>query len=238
MIAAHYSSIVVLTGAGISAESGLRTFRDNNGLWENHRVDDVATPEGFAQDPALVHRFYNQRRAQLREVRPNRAHSALGQFEQCFKGEFLIVTQNVDNLHELGGSRNIVHMHGELLKIRCNRCADIIVWEKDVTTHSQCPQCRETNCLRPHIVWFGEIPMRMEEIELALSNCDLFVSIGTSGNVYPAAGFVRLARAIGAHCVELNLEASNGASAFNEHIYGQASQIVPAFFQCECEYEQ
>ena len=229
--AREFTSIVVLTGAGISAESGLRTFRDNNGLWEDHRVEDVATPEGFARDPALVHKFYNMRRSQLLAgATANRAHLALANFEKKFSGQFLLVTQNVDNLHEQAGSQNLLHMHGELLKVRCENCSKVFTWEDDLSTATSCPACKGVECLRPNIVWFGEIPMGMNTIEDALTNCDLFVSIGTSGNVYPAAGFVQLARAVGAHCVELNLEASSGASLFHEQHYGSATETVPSFF--------
>ncbi len=231
MKAKDYSSIVVLTGAGVSAESGLKTFRDSGGLWEGHRVEDVATPEAFERNPALVHEFYNMRRKQLLEsATANAAHEALGHFEKHFTGAFNLVTQNVDNLHEQGGSRNIIHMHGELLKIRCNACERVQEWEIETDENSICPLCQNKGSLRPHIVWFGEIPLQMERIEQVLLSCDLFVSIGTSGNVYPAAGFVQLARSVGAHCVELNLEASQGALLFNEQIYGPATKVVSEFF--------
>ncbi len=224
MKAKEFSSIVVLTGAGISAESGFKTFRDNNGLWEDHRVEDVATPEAFQRNPELVHRFYNLRRKQLCEsANPNAAHIALGEFEKKYKGDYLLVTQNVDNLHELGGSQSLIHMHGELFKARCLKCSEIMKWTKDMSVDTPCPSCQNTHCLRPHIVWFGEIPLEMECIEQALLACDLFVSIGTSGNVYPAAGFVQLARSINAHCVELNLEASEGRFHFNEFHCGPAT---------------
>lgn len=231
MPASDYSSVVVLTGAGISAESGVKTFRDNNGLWENERIEDVATPEAFWRNPERVHRFYNARRVQLNKgLAPNAAHRALAEFEEAFSGRFTLVTQNVDNLHEKAGSQNLLHMHGELLKVRCQQCQGIFTWHDDLNTKSVCSRCNEPELLRPHVVWFGEMPLHMEEIEEALSECDLFVSIGTSGNVYPAAGFVQMARAYGARTAELNLEPSNGYSLFAESHYGPASEVVPAFF--------
>jgi NAD-dependent deacetylase len=227
----RYQSIVVLTGAGVSAESGIKTFRDNNGLWENHRVEDVCTPEAFARKPELVQQFYNARRRQLvAEAKPNPAHLALAEFEQRFKGEFTLVTQNVDDLHERAGSLKLLHMHGELLKARCNQTHKMTPWNTDITASTPCPCCGETGRLRPHIVWFGEIPLYMDEIESALSRCDLFVSIGTSGQVYPAAGFVQMASKYGAHTVELNLEPSAGRTLFAEHHYGPASHAVAAYF--------
>jgi NAD-dependent deacetylase len=227
----QYHSIVVLTGAGISAESGIKTFRDSNGLWENHRIEDVCTPEGFMRNPALVQKFYNARRRQLvQEAHPNPAHVALADFEKVFPGNFTLVTQNVDNLHERAGSRNPLHMHGELLKARCAISGTIFPWSEDIETTSVCPCCNQAGALRPHIVWFGEIPLQMEEIETALAQCDLFVAIGTSGQVYPAAGFVQLAEAYGAHTVELNLEPSLGRNLFTKGYYGPASVTVPQFF--------
>lgn len=227
----RYQSIVVLTGAGVSAESGIKTFRDNNGLWENHRVEDVCTPEAFLRNPALVQEFYNARRRQLvSEAQPNPAHIALADFERNFVGDFTLVTQNVDDLHERAGSRNLIHMHGELLKARCAKTGRVLPWTDDIGATTRCPCCNQPGLLRPHIVWFGEIPLDMEKIETALAQCDLFVAIGTSGQVYPAAGFVQLATAYGAHTVELNLEPSQGRNLFNEHHYGPASQTVRRFF--------
>lgn len=221
------ASIVILTGAGISAESGLRTFRDANGLWENHRVEDVATPEAFHRNPALVHRFYNERRRSLPEVRPNAAHAALARLEQAWAGEILLVTQNVDDLHDRAGSRKLVHMHGELLKGRCLACRAVLDWPGDMDPDSRCPVCRRGQ-VRPHIVWFGEVPLEMDRIFGALARCDLFAAIGTSGHVYPAAGFVE---AVGpdARTVELNLEPSRVVDAFREHRVGLATELVPAF---------
>ncbi len=221
--------IVILTGAGISAESGVPTFRASDGLWCGHPVDKVATPEGFAADPALVQDFYNQRRRQLAEVAPNAAHHALARLAAEWDGEFLLVTQNVDDLHDraheaLGPKPGfgLIHMHGELLKARHVKTGAVQDWSEDIAVDSP---------LRPHIVWFGEMPFDMERIENALYDCDLFVSIGTSGNVYPAAGFVAAARRAGAHTVELNLEPSLGQSYFAEQHYGPATEVVPAFVE-------
>lgn len=225
--------IVVLTGAGISAESGLQTFRAQDGLWENHRIEDVATPEAFARNPALVQRFYNERRRTLRhaQVQPNAAHHALAQLEAAFAGGVLVVTQNVDDLHERAGTRALIHMHGELNQARCLACGAVAPWRDDITPESACPDCGQLGRLRPHIVWFGEMPLEMERIYAALAGCRLFLSIGTSGNVYPAAGFVQEANWAGARTVELNLEPSLGRSQFAEHRYGPASEVVPAFVE-------
>ncbi|TDR16323.1 Sir2 family NAD+-dependent deacetylase [Marinicella litoralis] len=225
-----YKKTVVLTGAGVSAESGLSTFRDNNGLWDNHRVEDVATPEAFDRNPELVHQFYNQRRAALSTVVPNTAHMALAKVENRSES-FLLVTQNVDDLHHRAGSENLLHMHGELLKKRCVQCHEISSQQSDLTLESICGHCERVGTLRPHIVWFGEMPLYMDEIMLALMQCDLFVSIGTSGTVYPAAGFVEIANQSGAHTVELNLEPSDQNSQFQQSIHGPASQVVPKFFE-------
>lgn len=223
--------VVVLTGAGISAESGIRTFRAADGLWEEHRVEDVATPEGFQRNPRLVQEFYNQRRRQLQqpEIVPNAAHRALAELEEALGDNFLLVTQNIDNLHERAGSRRVTHMHGELLKVRCVRSGQVIDWQGDVTADDRCHCCQFPAPLRPHIVWFGEMPLEMERIYDALARADLFVAVGTSGHVYPAAGFVHEASAHGARTVELNLEPSQVQSQFDEKIYGPASQVVPAF---------
>ncbi len=224
-------SVVVLTGAGVSAESGIDTFRDLGGLWENHRIEDVATPEGFARDPDLVHSFYNLRRRRLLsgEVQPNAAHHALARLEREIAGEFLLVTQNIDDLHERAGSRNLVHMHGELLKARCAACEVVGTASGDVTRIDVCSRCGQTGTMRPHVVWFGEMPMEMDRIIERLARCDLFVSIGTSGQVYPAAGFVDLARRAGARAVELNLDPTDVSDAFEESIHGPATETVPPF---------
>ena len=222
--------VVVLTGAGVSAESGIRTFRASDGLWEEHRIEDVATPEGFAEDPNLVHRFYSERRMQLDAVAPNRAHLALAEAARQPELELYLITQNVDDLHERAGQPATVHMHGELRKMRCLVTGQVEAFAGVSTRVSVCKCCATAGRLRPHIVWFGEMPLFMEEIHRALSRADVFVSIGTSGNVYPAAGFVRLARQAGAHTVELNLEPSEGARIFDETHYGRATEIVPGYF--------
>jgi len=221
------AAIVILTGAGISAESGLRTFRDADGLWENHRVEEVATPEAFRRDPALVHRFYNERRRGLAAVQPNAAHLALARLERAWTGPFLLVTQNVDDLHDRAGSSKLLHMHGELLKARCLGCGAVHDWPGDMDEASRCPACH-AGPVRPHIVWFGEMPLDMDRIYDAVERCDLFVAIGTSGHVYPAAGLVQ-ATPPGARTVELNLEPSRVASAFQEARTGRATDLVPAF---------
>lgn len=234
------ASIAILTGAGISAESGLNTFRGADGLWEGHRVEDVATPEAFARDPAFVHQFYNERRRGLLDakVRPNPAHLALAELEENWAGAVLVVTQNIDDLHDRAGSKNLIHMHGELLKMFCAGCArggggteftrkyEI---RGDIGHEDFCGACGQEGGMRPDIVWFGEMPYQMDKIFEALADCDLFVSIGTSGNVYPAAGFSMQAKGHGALAVELNLEPSSGASNFDEGLYGPASEIVPGF---------
>ena len=219
-------NIVVLTGAGISAESGIDTFRDAGGLWENHSIYDVATPEGFARDPDLVLRFYDERRAKLASVEPNPAHVALARLEREFAGELLLVTQNVDDLHERGGSMRVVHMHGELKSALCTSCETRSPWETTMRDRPPCPVCQAPT-LRPDVVWFGEMPYQMSRIEAALAQCDLFVSIGTSGAVYPAAGFVNGAKASGARTLELNLEPSEGTAIFHEARQGPAGQLVP-----------
>lgn len=224
--------IVILTGAGISKESGLDTFRDADGIWSKVRLEDVATPEAFARDPDRVHAFYNMRRAlnRTRTIAPNPAHAALAELEAHFPGEVLIITQNVDTLHEQAGSKNLLHMHGLHSKARCNFCAHVVDWTGDMSTNDVCAACGKAGGMRPHVVWFGEMPLEMERIGRALAQCDLFISIGTSGNVYPAAGFVAAIRRNGtAHTVELNLEPSAGASQFEESHYGPASRIVPAY---------
>ncbi|KAB0856174.1 NAD-dependent protein deacylase [Cronobacter sakazakii] len=225
--------VVVLTGAGISAESGIRTFRAADGLWEDHRVEDVATPEGFARNPQLVQEFYNARRRQLQqpEIKPNAAHLALARLEEALGDRFLLVTQNIDNLHERAGSKNVVHMHGELLKVRCSQSGQVLEWTGDVTPGDKCHCCQFPAPLRPHVVWFGEMPLGMDSIYEALARADVFIAIGTSGHVYPAAGFVHEAKLQGAHTVELNLEPSQVGSEFEEKHYGLASQVVPEYVE-------
>ncbi|WP_294122418.1 NAD-dependent deacylase [Sphingomonas sp.] len=223
------NNIVILTGAGISAESGLATFRGPDGLWEGHRVEDVATPEAFDRDPALVQQFYDARRARLGEVDPNAAHEALARLDAEWPGELLIVTQNVDDLHERAGARRLLHMHGELASGWCLACGARFAWTGAMAdgTSNQCPRCGLFGQVRPDIVWFGEMPYEMERIDEALQRCDLFVSIGTSGAVYPAAGFVQTARYCGARTMEINLEPSQGSIFFDERRYGPAGIEVP-----------
>jgi len=223
--------IVILTGAGISQESGIATFRDSGGLWEKVRIEDVATPRAFRQNPRMVYEFYNARRKQLLDpdIVPNPAHFALARLEEKSTAPILIVTQNVDNLHERAGSQNLLHMHGELLKSRCTACDTVRQWEQDLDATDACPDCGRDGHLRPHIVWFEEMPLYLNEIYEALSRCRTFVSIGTSGNVYPAAGFAREARSRGAHVVELNMEPTRGADVFHDGRYGPASKVVPAW---------
>ncbi len=217
-----------LTGAGISAESGIATFRGPGGLWEGHRVEDVCTPEALAADPALVHRFYDLRRAALAEVAPNAAHTALARLDRAWTGELLIVTQNVDDLHERAGATRLLHMHGELRSALCAVCGIREDWDGALPPDTECPNCGEP-ALRPDIVFFGEMPYHMDRIEAALAACDLFVSIGTSGAVYPAAGFVQMADAYGADTLELNLERSAGSGFFAETRLGPAGELVPAW---------
>lgn len=221
--------IVILTGAGMSAESGLATFRASDGLWENHRPEDVATPEAFAADPNLVHRFYNARRAKLLDgvVAPNAAHIALARLEHEFDGDLLLVTQNIDDLHERAGSTRVLHMHGELMRSRCVVCSAVSEFRGDVDRTTRCPVCGSDGGMRPHVVWFGEVPFGMDEIFGALERCDVFAAIGTSGNVYPAAGFVQVARQTGAHTVEINLEPSWVNTDFRETRLGLAGETVP-----------
>ena len=220
--------IVFLTGAGISAESGIKTFRDSNGLWEDHDILEVASPSGFDRNPELVHKFYNLRRAQLLsdEVHPNKAHNALARLEKEFDGKVTIITQNVDNLHEASGSENIIHMHGELIKMRCKETAKIYLKKGDIRHEDKCPCCFKIGNLRPHIVWFGEYPMHIDQIEKELESCDLFISIGTSGQVYPAAMFVNLVKLNGTYTIEANIEETNVSENFDEHLVGPATEIV------------
>ena len=219
-------NIVILTGAGISAESGIDTFRDAGGLWEQHRVEDVATPEGFARDPDLVLRFYDMRREAIQTKQPNPAHEALARLDRDWDGELLIVTQNVDDLHERAGAGRVLHMHGTHLNAWCTACDAQTPWTGPMIDRPACPECGARS-LRPDVVWFGEMPYEMDRIHTALRQADLFVSIGTSGAVYPAAGFVQEARAMRVRTLELNLEASQGSRWFHETRQGPASQLVP-----------
>ena len=224
--------IFVLTGAGISAESGLGTFREKGGLWARFDPMKLATPEAFAADPDRVHEFYNMRRANLRASEPNAAHAALARLEAGLAergGELFLCTQNIDDLHEQAGSRRVLHMHGELFKIRCTSCEAVREWRDDLGRSDACPACGGTETLRPHVVWFGEIPMGLDTILEALETSDMFVAIGTSGSVYPAAGFVSQARSLGLRTCEINLEPSDNAHVFDERHYGPASETAPAW---------
>lgn len=223
-------NIVILTGAGLSAESGIATFRGPGGLWEGHRVEDVCTPQALFRDPQLVHRFYDARRAKLAEVEPNPAHLALARLDTAWPGELLIVTQNVDDLHERAGAKRLIHMHGELKSALCALCGIRHGWEESLPPASECPDCGEP-ALRPDIVFFGEMPYQMEVIDRALAEADLFVSIGTSGAVYPAAGFVQTAKYHGAQTLELNLDPSEGSAWFAECRLGPAGTLVPAWVE-------
>ena len=227
-------NIVILSGAGLSADSGIQTFRAKDGLWENHPVDEVATPEGFHADPRLVHRFYNERRRQLATVEPNAAHHALAELERSPAVKLLHVTQNVDNLCERAGSNGILHMHGELTKCRCLMGCGNFEWDGDTSVNTACPGCgftSEWGGIRPHIVWFGEMPLEMDTIEIALKACDLFVAVGTSGKVYPAAGFVALAKRAGAKTLLLNKDQPDNRHGFDSAITGNASDVVPAWVE-------
>lgn len=229
----RYSRIVVLTGSGVSAESGIATFRDPDGVWAKFDYRDVATPQAFAAHPARVHEFYNTRRRGCAGVAPNAAHEALARLErelvERHAGSFALVTQNIDALHEAAGSRHLIHMHGEILKALCAACGARHAWADDLSVDVACPACGKAGGMRPDVVWFGEVPYHMERIAGLLADADLFISIGTSGAVYPAAGFVAEARRQGAHTVELNLEPSDGVSLFAKAIHGRATAIVPAF---------
>ena len=224
--------IFVLTGAGVSAESGLGTFRDKEGLWARYDLNEVATPEGFARDAAKVHAFYDARRRNLLDASPNAAHMALARLQRGLEaggGHVFLCTQNIDDLHERAGSTDVAHMHGELLKARCTDCEAVSEWRGDMGVEALCPACGRAGALRPHVVWFGEMPLLLEEIDEALGDADLFVAIGTSGSVYPAAGLVAEARSAGLRTCEINLEPSDNAFAFDERRYGPASRTVPAW---------
>lgn len=224
--------VFVLTGAGVSAESGLGTFRDAGGIWSMYDLKEVATPEGFARDPAKVHAFYNMRRRVHRDARPNAAHEALARLERELPergGRLTLVTQNVDWLHELGGSREVIHMHGEALKVRCNACSHVVRWEDDLSVEDACGRCGRAGTLRPDVVWFGETPRHLDRIAATLPRADLFVAVGTSGTVYPAAGFVGEARRRGVATLEINLEPSETARVFDEALYGPATETLPAW---------
>jgi NAD-dependent deacetylase len=225
-------NVFILTGAGISAESGLSTFRDKDGLWSRYRIEDVASIEGYRRDPRRVLEFYNLRRNVHGDVQPNAGHAALAKLEQHWEARgaaVTICTQNIDNLHEKGGSTRVIHMHGELAKVRCHDCGDITPRDGDLSVNLGCAACGRIGGMRPHVVWFGETPLEMDAIYEALAASNLFVSIGTSGSVYPAAGFVRAAREAGIVTMEINLEPSENAEVFDAARYGKASEVVPAW---------
>ena len=227
------SKVVILTGAGVSAESGVRTFRDNDGLWEDHRVEDVATPHAWVNNPYLVWRFYQERRRQLLSVDPNPGHFAIAQFEQYLGEGFTLITQNVDDLHERAGSKNVIHMHGELAKLRCEMCKHVGIYQEMEHYEQEFIPCSECDyeTLRPHIVWFGEVPFEMGKIQAVVSNCEVFISIGTSGHVYPAAGLIEIAKSNSAHCIGVNLESPLNARYFDEFFQGKAGEILPPLVQ-------
>ena len=232
--------IFILTGAGISAESGLGTFRDVDGLWTEYNLEDVASIDGYMRDPKLVLDFYNLRRKNLSGATPNPAHAALAALEAEWKargGSVFICTQNVDDLHERAGTADIAHMHGELFKARCEACGEVLAWADDLDVETRCPACGVGGYVRPHIVWFGEMPLEMERIGEELVLADLFVSIGTSGAVYPAAGFVSEARRAGVRTMEINLDPSDNADEFDDTLYGRASETVPAWVESLIEGE-
>lgn len=225
----QFHNIVVLTGAGLSAESGLGTFRDKGGLWSEFDLEEVATPEGFARNPARVHDFYNFRRRRLGTARPNAAHHALARLEREHRGKVLTVTQNVDPLHEVAGTRQLVHMHGELARVLCGACFESVQWTGDLSTETVCATCGKAGAMRPDVVWFGEMPYHLDEIDEALLAGEVFAAIGTSGAVYPAAGFVMTAAEWGARTIELNLAVSEISALFDETRLGPASVVVPAW---------
>ncbi len=228
MVGLTHPNLMVLSGAGLSAESGVATFRAAHGLWEGHRIEDVATPEAFRRDPALVQQFYNLRRAQLKSVQPNPAHQALAELEQKWPGSFWHITQNVDDLNERAGAKKLLHMHGELKKVRCGWCKSVLPWTEDVHTDTDCPECDHRGTLRPDIVWFGEMPYYIDEIMRALETVDIFICIGTSGVVYPAAGFVRLAAEKGcARLIEVNLQPTGISGQFTEQRQGPSGIEIP-----------
>jgi len=231
MILSEIHNIVILTGAGVSAESGVATFRGPDGLWEGHRVEDVCTPDAYRRDPSLVHAFYDARRAKLGTVEPNAAHQALARLDAEWPGELQLITQNVDDLHERAGSKRLIHMHGELTSGWCLGCGDRFTWSGPMGEGAQCPSCGESGQVRPDIVWFGEMPYAMDRIDEALQQADLFVSIGTSGAVYPAAGFVQTARYCGAKTLEMNLEPSLASPFFDQSRIGPAGKLVPEWVE-------
>lgn len=226
-----YKHIFVLTGAGISAESGLATFRGADGLWNNHKVEDVATIEGFEKNPQYVHEFYNELKPLVLSAKPNLAHNCLVRLQKEYKGKVNIITQNVDTLHEKAGSENVYHIHGRIDEVVCLNCSHVIKAFDDVNFSDVCPKCNISNILKPNIVFFGEMPLYMTEVQKLLRQCDLFVSVGTSGVVYPAAGFVQTAKFYGADTIEFNLEETSNNRLFDRHIKGKCTQTLPSFVE-------
>ncbi len=227
-MSAKYKSIFVLTGAGISQESGIPTFRSSDGLWNNHKIEDVATIEAYYKNQDYLHEFYNQMRIDLIEKKPNPAHLALAKLEKEYQGAVHIITQNIDTLHEKAGTQNLYHMHGKINELVCLNCGHTYeTWQSDVSSENICPNCNTQGMIKPNIVFFGEMPLYMDKIEKLLKTSDLFISIGTSGVVYPAAGFVQTAKYYGAKTIEINLEPFSTNPHFDKHITGKAGQIVP-----------
>lgn len=227
----NYQNIVILTGAGISAESGLSTFRSENGLWNNHKVEDVATIEAFWRNPDYVHDFYNQMRPELFNARPNAAHLAITELQEKYNSNINIITQNVDTLHEKAGNKNVWHIHGQINQIVCMNCGHVFETWGDISSEDVCPQCNIAAMLKPNIVFFGENLLYMDKVEKLLQTCDLFISVGTSGVVYPAAGFVQVAKFAGADTIEVNLEETSNNYLFDRHIYGKAGDVLPHLVQ-------
>ncbi|MBP5353416.1 MAG: NAD-dependent deacylase [Alphaproteobacteria bacterium] len=226
-----YKNIVILTGAGISAESGLATFRSSNGLWNNHRVEDVATIEAYWRNPDYVHQFYNEMRPELYNAKPNPAHLCITELQKKYPAHIAVVTQNVDTLHEKAGNQNVFHIHGQINQIVCMNCGHVFETWGDVSSEDKCEHCGTTGMLKPNIVFFGESLLYMDQVDRLLNSCDLFVSVGTSGVVYPAAGFVQFAKMFGADTYEFNMEETSNNSLFDKHIYGPAGTTLPQFVQ-------
>ena len=225
----NYKNIVILTGAGISAESGLSTFRSQDGLWNNHKVEDVATIEAFRRNPDYVHQFYNDMRPQLYKAKPNPAHLAITKLQQKCAAKVNVITQNVDTLHEKAGNQNVYHIHGRIDQIVCLNCGHVFNTWNEVSSEDECPQCQVVGMLKPNIVFFGENLLFMDKVDALLKACDLFISVGTSGVVYPAAGFVQIAKLCGADTIEFNMEKTSNNLLFDRHIYGPAGTTLPQF---------
>lgn len=224
-----YKKIAILSGAGISAESGLATFRSSNGLWNNHRVEDVASIEGFERNPALVHDFYNELKIEIQKAKPNPAHLAITKLQQNLPAEINVITQNVDTLHEKAGNKNIYHIHGQINQSVCLNCGHILETWGDVDEQTSCPHCQTVGMMKPNIVFFGENLLYMDQVDKILRSCDLFISIGTSGVVYPAAGFVQIAKYYGADTIEFTLDTTANNYLFDHHVYGKAGETFPSY---------